>query len=188
VIAALVLAAGIVSESSALGPQPQGQTALTALAGQPFWSLRLDHGFTQRFDAGLGVDLSPQRGILRPLLVARARALSSGPWQVALVGAAGAVVPAPRIRPARRVLRTLEAELAAQAELLVAPHVMAVAEAGLLALSDLSADHSLLRARGLVGAEWAPAGPFSLLAQGGALFGARGPTAVGAAGASFRFR
>ena len=187
-LALLVALGALSSESTSFGPQPRGQTALVALAGQPFWSLRLDHGLTERVDVGLGLDLAPRGGLMRPMAVGRARLASFGRWRASLLGAVGAALPMPKARPMRRVLRTLESELSAQVDYQLPSRVTAVAEVGMLASSDFSADHTMTLMRGLVGAEWAPLMPFSLLAQGGALWGSRGPRAIGAAGAAFRFR
>ena len=93
---------------AALGPQPVGATALTARAGRPFHGIRLDHGFWDAVDLGLGLDLWPE-GFYRPTAQVRVRAFRAGPAQLTIRGTLGHVLGAsPAIAP------TTDGELALQ--------------------------------------------------------------------------
>ena len=88
----LALAAVATALVSGTGPLPAGATDLTVLAGRPFYSVRVAHGITDRFDLGLGVDVSPVAGLFRPLAQMRLRLWNNEVVQVALRGLVASVM------------------------------------------------------------------------------------------------
>ena len=158
---------------TALGPQPRGATALTLLAGRPMNSVRVDHGFGEAADAGLGLDIS-RRGNVRPVLRGRVRAFRFSGLQLGLRGALG---------PHRTGGRAIALQLA------YAPlaRLAAFADVALLAATDFTREHSAGFAQAQAGLAFAPPGPFSLLASAGVLQGSRGRRAIGSGGVAFRF-
>jgi hypothetical protein len=166
---------------AALGPQPVGATALTARAGRPFHGIRLDHGFWDAVDLGLGVDLWPE-GFYRPTAQARVRAFRAGPAQLTVRGTVGRV-----LGPSPGIVRTTDGELALQVGVAPLARLGAFAEVSLLGSTDFTREHTAGFTQVQGGLAFAPPGPFSLLASAGVLQGARGMRAVGSGGAAFRF-
>jgi len=166
---------------TALGPQPRGATALTLLAGRPMNSVRVDHGFGEAADAGLGLDIS-RRGNVRPVLRGRVRAFRFSGLQLGLRGALGTLI----VRTAG-VLRTVDAELGLQLAYAPLARLAAFADVALLAATDFTREHSAGFAQAQAGLAFAPPGPFSLLASAGVLQGSRGRRAIGSGGVAFRF-
>jgi hypothetical protein len=166
---------------AALGPQPAGSTALTARAGRPFHGIRLDHGFWDAVDLGLGVDLWPE-GFYRPTAQARVRAFRAGPAQLTIRGMVGRVLGA-----SPGLVHTTDGELALQLGFAPIARLAAFAEVSVLGATDFTREHTASFTQVQGGLAFAPPGPFSLLASGGVLHGTRGARAVGSGGAAFRF-
>jgi hypothetical protein len=166
---------------AALGPQPVGATALTARAGRPFHGARLDHGFWDGVDLGLGFDLWPE-GFYRPTAQARVRALRAGPTQLTIRGTVGQV-----LGTSPGLVRTTDGELALQLAFAPLARLGAFAEVSLLGSTDFTREHSAGFTQLQGGLAFAPPGPFSLLASAGVLQGTRGSRAVASGGAVFRF-
>lgn len=174
---------------SGTGPVPAGATDLTVLAGRPFYSVRVAHGLTDRFDLGLGVDISPVAGLFRPLAQTRLRLWSNQAVQVALRGLVASVLArrnAEGFGP-RPIAKTADGELGLGVDWSFAPRFGAFAEISALGETDLKAEHSATFAQALVGLEWQTGGPISLIARGGVLQGSRGRASIGSAGVAFRF-
>ena len=166
---------------AALGPQPAGATAVTARVGRPFHGIRLDHGFGEAVDLGLGVDLWPE-GFYRPTAQARVRAFRAGPAQLTLRGTVGRV-----FGTSPGLVRTTDGELALQLGFAPLARLGAFAEVSLLGTTDFTRQHTAGFTQVQGGLAFAPPGPLSLLASAGVLQGARGARAVGSGGAAFRF-
>lgn len=178
----------LVAIFSLVGPVPPGATSLTVLAGKPFYSARLDHGLVPGIDVGAGVDVS-LAGFFRPVVRARLRAFQKGPVQVSLRAALAYVLPTVRADGfgPRLLARTGDGELGVAFEWELAQRFAVYAEAAALGETDFKAEHTASFAQGLLGIEWAPPGPVSLLARGGVIQGAHGRALVGSAGAVLRF-
>ncbi|MFL5310127.1 MAG: hypothetical protein ACJ79H_06675 [Myxococcales bacterium] len=166
---------------AALGPQPAGATALTARAGRPFHGIRLDHGFWDAVDLGVGLDLWPE-GFYRPTAQARVRAFRAGATQLTVRGTVGRVLGA-----SPGLVRTTDGELALQLGFAPLARLGAFAEVSVLGTTDFTREHTAGFTQVQGGLAFAPAGPFSLLASAGVLRGTRGARAVGSGGAAFRF-
>jgi hypothetical protein len=166
---------------AALGPQPAGATALTARAGRPFHGVRLDHGFWDSVDLGIGFDLWPE-GFYRPVAQGRVRAFRAGPAQLTFRGTVGHV-----LGTSPGLVRTTDGELALQLAFAPLTRLGAFAEVSLLGTTDFTREHTAGFTQVQGGLAFAPPGPFSLLASAGVLQGARGSRAVGSGGAAFRF-
>jgi len=193
-IAALLAAAAAVSASfeppavddpspalAALGPQPAGATALTARAGRPFHGIRLDHGFWDGIDLGLGLDVWPE-GFYRPTAQVRVRAFRAGPAQLTVRGTLGRVLGS-----IGGLVRTTDGELALQLGFAPFAPLGAFAEVSVLGATDFTREHTAGFTQLQGGLAFAPPGPLSLLASAGVLQGARGARAVGSGGMAFRF-
>ena len=166
---------------AALGPQSPGATALTAWAGRPFHGIRLDHGFWEGVDLGLGFDLWPE-GFYRPTAQARVRAFRAGPAQLSIRGTVGRV-----LGTSPGLVRTTDGELALQLAFAPLARLGAFAEVSVLGSTDFTREHTAAFTQVQGGLSFAPPGPFSLLASLGVLQGTRGSRAVGSGGAAFRF-
>jgi hypothetical protein len=165
--------AGAPAAATSLGPAPRGSTVLTVVAGRPFYSVR--------------VDLAPA-GFMRPMAGARLRLLSERAVSLALRVAGGMTLPTSNAGyGSRAVVRTWEGELGLSADWPFAPQLSGYVELSLLGQTDFKAEHSANFGQALAGLEWAPGGPFSLLARGGVMQGSRGRALVGNAGAGWRF-
>jgi hypothetical protein len=194
IAAALAAAAAVMSGSfeaaaaedaepalAALGPQPAGATAVTVWAGTPFHGARVDHGFGERVDVGLGIDVRPAL-VVRPSLQVRVRAMRTGPWQL---GVRGTLARA--LTSSAALVPTTDGELALQLGYALVPRLAAFAEGSLLGTTDFTREHSAAFAQAQVGVSFAPPGPFSLLGSLGVMRGARGSRAVGTGGVAVRF-
>ncbi len=170
------------------GPLTGGDTALTVTAGQPFYSVRLDHGISDRFDAGAGLDVSAS-GFVRPMLRSRMRLWASDSVRLSLRAAAAVVLPVMRsggFGP-RPIARTGDGELGLNLDWKLAPRLWAFAELSALGETDGKVEHSAAFAQALGGLEWFPQGSLSLLARGGVLQGSRARAPVGSAGVAWHF-
>lgn len=170
------------------GPLPAGDTALTVTAGRPFYSVRLDHGLSERFDAGLGLDVSAN-GFLRPVLRARMAVWAGESARVSLRAAVAYVLPALQSSGfgPRPIARTGDGELGLNLDWSLAPRLWAFGEISGLGESDGKAEHSAAFVQALAGLEWATPGALSLLARGGVLQGSGGRAAIGSAGVAWHF-
>jgi hypothetical protein len=166
---------------AALGPQPAGATALTVWAGRPFHGLRLDHGFWDGVDLGLGLDVWHE-GFYRPTVQARVRIFRAGPVQLTLRGTVGRV-----LGTNSGVVRTTDGELAVQLGFALVPSLAVFGEAALLGATDFTRQHTTGLTQVQGGLAFAPPGPFSLIASAGTLQGVRGSRAVGSGGVALRF-
>lgn len=185
----LVLLALLLEPSGSVrtGPPELGRTTVTALAGRPFWALQVDHGVSDRLDAGLGLDFS-SHGVLRPMGRLRGRLFQAGRFLVSLRGAAGVALHTRRASFGNRLLvPSMDTELAVSLDVPLAARLAGFAEVGSLAVTDFSAERSAAFGHGVAGVEWAPGAGVSLLARGGILQGSRGRVATGSAGAAYRF-
>lgn len=170
------------------GPLPAGDTALTVTAGRPFYSLRLDHRLSDRFDVGAGLDLSGG-GLLRPVLRSRMRVWANDSVRVSLRAAAAYVVPALRSSNfgPRTISKTGDGELGLNLDWTLAPRLWAFAEVSALGETDGKIEHSAAFAQVLSGLEWSAGGALSLIARGGVLQGSRARAPVGSAGVAWHF-
>ncbi len=170
------------------GPLPGGDTALTVTAGRPFYSVRLDRGFSDRFDAGLGLDVSAN-GFVRPVLRSRLRVWANDSLRVSLRAAVAYVMPAFKSAGfgPRPIARTGDGELGLNLDWALVPRLWAFAELSALGESDGKVEHSAAFAQALGGLEWSLQSSLSLIARGGVLQGSRGRAAVGSAGVAWHF-
>ena len=170
------------------GPLPGGDTTLTVTAGRPFYSVRLDHGLSDRFDAGLGLDVSAS-GFMRPVLRSRMRVWASDSVRLSLRAAAAYVMPAfpsSGFGP-RPIARTGDGEFGLNLDWAVVPRLWAFAELSALGDTDGKVEHSAAFAQALGGLEWSLQSSLSLLARGGVLQGSRARAPIGSAGVAWHF-
>ena len=166
---------------AALGPQPEGATALRVTAGLPFHSVRLEHGLWGFFEGGLGVDLSPD-GYYRGVGEARLRALRAGPVQLV------ARLLAARVFSSRQgVADTNDAEAGLQLAVAPLPWLGLFTEGALVGTTDFSRERTAGFWQAVGGVALALPAGVSLLGSMGILQGARGGRMVGSGGASVRF-
>lgn len=179
---------GLLLALASTGPLPGGDTALTVTAGTPFYSVRLDHGLTDRFDIGLGLDVSAS-GFLRPLLQSRMRIWANESLRLSLRAAAAYVLPTLRSSGfgPRPIARTGDGELGLNLDWTLVPRLFAFVELSALGETDGKVEHSAAFAQGLLGLEWATTASLSLLARGGVLQGSRARAPVGSAGVAWHF-
>ena len=170
------------------GPLHKGESSVAIFAGRPFYSLRLDHGLSDRFDVGAGLDVSAS-GFLRPLLRSRLRIWSNESARVSLRAAVAWAIPALKTRGfgPRPIASTGDGELGINLDLLVARRLWAFAELSALGQTDGKIEHSATFAQVLGGLEWATEGPLSLLGRVGAIQGSRGRALIGSVGAAWHF-
>ncbi len=173
---------------ASVGPVLGGETALTVTAGRPFYSVRLDHGLSDRFDAGLGLDVSAS-GFLRPVLRSRMRVWSNDTLRVSLRAAVAYVVPAFRSSAfgPQPLARTGDGELGLNLDWAVVPTMWFFAELSTLGQTDGKAEHSAAFAQALGGLEVSLQSSLSLIARGGVLQGSRARAPIGSAGVVWHF-
>ena len=172
------------------GPLPPGVSAITVEAGQPLSALRYDRGLFTWLEGGLHLD-SALRRFLRPGVAARVKIFRHGCGGFTGRAAAGWVVPrtaAPSWGP-RPLSGSANGELALSADLGLGAScsVALFAEVGALVDTRFSGVQSHGFLQSLVGLEWAPWRPLSLLARAGELRGFNGSRSVIAGGAALRF-
>ena len=165
----------------ALGPQPAAATVLTALAGRPFSSVRLDHGFGDVADLGAGLDVSPD-GFYRPTVQGRLRVFRIGRTQLGLRGTVGHVFGGNG-----SLIQTTDGELALRLAFAPLERLAGFGEVSLLGASDFTREHTAGFVQAQGGLAFVPPGPFALLASAGVLQGVRGGRAVGSGGVALRF-
>ena len=173
---------------TSIGPLPGGATSLTVLAGRPFYSVRLDHGLSDRFDVGAGLDVSSS-GFVRPVLRSRVGIWAGGPVRFSLRVAAAYVMPTLKsggFGP-RPIAHTADGELGLNLDWSLATRLWAFAEVSALGESDGKVEHSAAFVQALAGFEWATPGPLSLIARGGVLQGSRARAPIGSAGVAWHF-
>jgi hypothetical protein len=166
---------------AALGPQPEGATAVKVTLGRPFHSVRVEHGFWGFFDVGGGADLSPD-GYYRGAGEVRLRALRAGPVQLV------ARILAARVFSSKQgVADTNDAEAGLQLAVAPLPYLGVFTEGSLVGTTDFTRQRTAGFWQVLGGAALALPGGVSILGSIGVLEGARGGRIVGSSGASVRF-
>jgi hypothetical protein len=166
---------------AALGPEPEGATAVKVTFGRPFHSLRVEHGVWGFLDMGGGLDLSPD-GYYRGAGEVRLRALRAGPVQLV------ARLLAARVFSSKQgVADTNDAEAGLQLAVAPLPYLGLFTEASLIGTTDFTRERTAGFWQLVGGAAVALPGGVSLLGSIGVLEGARGGRTVGASGASVRF-
>jgi hypothetical protein len=183
VVSTATSAAGVedVPALAALGPQPEGATAVSVSFGRPFHSVRIEHGFWGFFDVGAGVDLSPD-GYYRGAGEVRLRALRAGPMQLV-----GRLLVARVFSSKQGVADANDAEAGLQLAVAPLARVGLFTEAALVGTSDFTRERTAGFWQVVGGAALALPGGISLLGFIGVLEGARGGRTVGSSGASVRF-
>ena len=166
---------------AALGPQPEGATALKVTLGRPFHSVRLEHGLWGFCDVGGGLDLSPD-GYYRGAGAIRLRALRAGPVQLVTRLLAARVFSSKQ-----GIADTNDAEAGLQIAVAPLPWLGLFTEASLVGTTDFTRERTAGFWQLVGGAGLALPGGVSLLGSIGVLEGARGGRTVGSSGASFRF-
>jgi len=165
----------------AIGPQPAGATALTATAGRPFHSVRLEHGLSDWLDVGAELDVSPD-GFYRPAIEMRLRAFRAGRVQLVARALAGRA-----FSTTQGVAGTNDGEVGLQLAVAPLPRFGIFAEASLLGATDFTRERTAGFTQASGGLALALPGGLSLLGSLGVLHGMRGGRAIGSSGASFRF-
>lgn len=176
---------GLVAEDvpalAALGPQPEGATALKITLGRPFHSMRLEYGLWGLGDVGGGLDLSPD-GYYRGAGEVRLRALRAGSVQLV------ARLLAARVFSWKEgVADTNDGEAGLQLAVAPLPWLGVFTEGSLIGTTDFTHERTAGFWQVLGGAALALPAGVSLLGSIGILHGARGGRTVGLSGASFRF-